>query len=371
MSGARHGTITDADVAELRSRIGVERTIPQYNEFASADGIRHFAQGIGDDNPLWTNRDYAAHTRYGRLVAPPCFLSSCGMPRSIGMPGVHALYTGSDWHFERPVLEGERIETSVLLRALDEKQGDFAGRQFHEIDEAVYRTGDGEVVARLKSHCMRTDRSKARERGKYNKIEQHTYTDDELEAIGRAYDDEILRGAEPRYWDDVEVGADVPPIVKGPLTLTDMVGFLMGWGGMFVRPHGIGHRWRQRHPAAYTKDQLGVPDVPERVHWDNDAARAAGAPAAYDYGPQRIAWVAQVMTNWMGDDGFLTELSVEVRRFNLVGDTTWCSGSVTDKWRSDSGAPFVRCTLIATNQDSVVTATGHAVARLPARPGGG
>jgi len=38
------------------------------------DAIRHFAMGLGDDNPLWHDRDYAASTKWGGLIAPPTFL---------------------------------------------------------------------------------------------------------------------------------------------------------------------------------------------------------------------------------------------------------------------------------------------------------
>jgi hypothetical protein len=153
-------------------------------------------------------------------------------------------------------------------------------------------------------------------------------------------------------------------VVKGPLTVTDMIGWLQGWGGMFIRPHGIGHAWRRRHPAAYTFDPLGIPDVPERVHWDSEFARAAGAPAAYDYGPQRIAWLGQLVTNWMGDDGFLCELDIEVRRMNVVGDTTWCRGEVVERSLED-GRALVRCRVEAVNQRGEATAYGHAVVALP------
>ena len=77
---------------------------------------------------------------------------------------------------------------------------------------------------------------------------------------------------------------------------------------------------------AFIPNDQGVPDVPERVHWDEDFARRVGVPTSYDFGPQRVAWLAQVVTNWMGDDGFIVSFRGEVRRFNLVGDTHWLQG---------------------------------------------
>ena len=60
-------------------------------------------------------------------------------------------------------------------------------------------------------------------------------------------------------------------------------------------------------------------------------ARAVGVPGAYDYGPERVAWLGHLVTNWMGDAGFLRRLNVRVLRHNLIGDATWCRGAVTGK----------------------------------------
>jgi acyl dehydratase len=368
-AGAGHGQITDEAVAELRERIGAERPLKsQYHEYASPDAIRHFAHGIGDLNPLWTDPEHGAASRYGTNVAPPCFLCSCGMPRSVGLPGVHALYTGSSWRFERPVRVGERIHTSTQLAELSEKEGRYAGRQFLEVDEAIYRNEAGETLATLRSHCMRGERDRARSKGKYDDLQAAAYTPEEIEAIAAEVEAEEIRGGDPRYLETVAVCDELPQVVKGPLTVTDMNGWLLGWGGMFIRPHGIGHRWRRRHPAAYTLDARGVPDVPERVHWDTEFALRSGLPAPYDYGPQRIAWLSQVFTNWIGDDGHLAELDVEVRRLNLVGDTTWCRATVVD-CRLEGDRGLVECSLRAENQRGEETAKGRALVQLPRRPG--
>src|SRR3546814_11108557 len=47
-----------------------------------------------------------------------------------------------------------------------------------------------------------------------------------------------------------------------------------------------------------------------------------------------------LMTDWMGDDGFLRRLNVRVRDHNLLGDATWCKGTVTAK-RVEEGQAIV------------------------------
>ena len=49
----------------------------------------------------------------------------------------------------------------------------------------------------------------------------------------------------------------------------------------------------------------------------------------------RTNWLAHLITNWMGDDGFLKRLRAELRLFNVLGDTTWLKGKVTQKYIKD------------------------------------
>ena len=127
---------------------------------------------------------------------------------------------------------------------------------------------------------IRTEREKAQEKGKYNDIEFRRYTDDEIDAIDAQYaaQAESRRGAEPRFWEDVTVGDDVGPMVKGPLTVTDMVCWHVGMGmGLYgVRALDLAARNRRRIPRFFHRDEQNVPDVMQRVHWDPEFAAQVG-----------------------------------------------------------------------------------------------
>jgi acyl dehydratase len=220
------------------------------------------------------------------------------------------------------------------------------------------------VVAEADSWCFRTERDTARERAKYGRVEPYRYGDEELARIRRAYRDEVIRGATPRYWDDVQVGEPLPEVVKGPLTVTSIVAFVQGWGSLYVRAHGLAFDLFDRHPALGIPNAFGVPEPPERVHWDDALARAVGVPAAYDYGPERVAWLGHLVTNRMGDAGRLARLHVQVRRHNLLGDTTWCRGTVTGRALVE-GRGEVTLALTAVNQRDETIAAGQAVVVLP------
>ncbi len=57
---------------------------------------------------------------------------------------------------------------------------------------------------------------------------------------------------------------------------------------------------------------------------------------------------------------------VELRRFNVVGDTTWCKGKVTAK-RQEDGESLVDLEIWGENQRGEQTTKGSATLRLPSR----
>src|SRR6478672_1349805 len=103
----------------------------------------------------------------------------------------------------------------------------------------------------------------ARERKKYDDTELRPYTDEEIDEIDAQYDRERARGSEPRWFEDVEVGDAVGPIVKGPLTVTDMVCWHSGMGmGLYgVKPLRLAHQNRKRIPRFFHRDEYNAPDV--------------------------------------------------------------------------------------------------------------
>ena len=167
------------------------------------------------------------------------------------------------------------------------------------------------------------------------------------------------------------MGDTVGPMVKGPLTVTDMVCWHVGMGmGLYgVKPLRLGYENRTRIPRFFHRDELNVPDVMQRVHWDPEFARRSGNPSTFDYGRMRETWLIHLCTDWMGDDGWLWKLDCEFRKFNYVGDTQWLSGTVTNRYLAD-GRPAVDIDLQAVNQRGELTTPGHATILLPSREHG-
>jgi acyl dehydratase len=353
-------TITEEALGALRARLGrpVRRPEP-YIEVATRDAIRHWAHGIGDRNPHWA----------AARQAPPTILFA--MDRIVsgyvgGLPGIHAMYGGTDFRWRRPIHEDDRLAGDSVLLDLEEKPSAFARRAIKQTYRTTFRDAAGAAVCEADSWCFRTERDTARERAKYTPAEPHRYSSEEIERIRESYASEEIRGATPRYFEDVKAGEALPEVVKGPLTVTSIVAFVQGWGSLYVRAHGLAFDLFERHPALGIPNAFGVPEPPERVHWDEALARAVGVPGAYDYGPERVAWLGHVVTNWMGDAGMLARLAVQVRRHNLIGDTTWCRGTVASTAVVD-GRGEVTLALTAVNQRGETIAAGQAVVILPRR----
>ena len=357
---SRFPTISDEALGALRALVGKEIRRPEpYVEVATRDAIRHWAHGIGDRNPLWA----------AARLAPPTILFA--MDRIVsgyvtGLPGIHAMYAGTDFRWRRAVREGDRVLGRSVLLDLEEKASTFARRAIRQTYRTTFVDDAGAIVCEADSWCFRTERDTARELQKYRALEPHRYAPEEIERIRRAYAGEAIRGAAPRYWEDVTVGEPLPEVVKGPLTVTSVIAFVQGWGSLYVRAHGLAFDLFERHPALGIPNEFGVPEPPERVHWDADLARAVGVPAPYDYGPERVAWLGHLVTNWMGDAGTLARLNVQVRRHNLIGDTTWCRGRVAAKTVLEARGE-VTLDLVAVNQRDETIAQGKAVVVLPRR----
>ena len=386
------GKITDEGVARLRERIGVPEPwpLPPHYKRPNVDSFLHVAEAYGDDNPLWCDPAYGEKTVWGGPIASPVMVGGdtlIGEDEVSAVPedkrdlmkgdplrGVHAFYSASAREWWAPLRPDHRVFRRNAAVAVLDKASEFAGRAIHEWSANVFQADDGTILSGQYRLMIRTEREKAQEKGKYKDVEFRRYTDDEIDAIDAQYvaQGESRRGSEPRFWEDVAVGDVVGPMVKGPLTVTDMVCWHVGMGmGLYgVRALDLAARNRRRIPRFFHRDEQNVPDVMQRVHWDPEFARKSGNPTTFDYGRMRETWLVHLCTNWMGDDAWLWKLDCEFRGFNYVGDTQWLRGTVTEKFLADGDRPAVHLDLRAESQRGELTTPGHATILLPSRQHG-
>ena len=289
-------------------------------------------------------------SRYGRLVAPPALFyavawGSWDLRHGQGLPGVHGLHSGDGWRFFQPVLDGDEIHATKTLVRIDPMEGRMAGNKtMIQADEIRFYNQRDELVAIQIMPIIRVEREESKKRGKNSGRQKMTYTVEEIAAIDKEMGNETPRGATPRYWESVNVGDALDPVVKGPLTLPDMVAWLLGIGSPHVRSGKYWLRYRQNSPKVAIVDPTsGIPQAIERVHWDDWMAAEIGMPAAYDYGSQRGGYATYFATNWVGDDGWVADMDFRYRGMVFNGDTFRMTGEITDKWRgAKTGTGYVK-----------------------------
>ena len=133
------------------------------------------------------------------------------------------------------------------------------------------------------------------------------------------------------YFEDVQEGAELPTLRKDPTT--QQLVMYAGASGDFYE-----------------------------IHYDQDFARAQSLPGVIIHGALKSAWVAQVVTDWMGPAGTLQAFSVRYRDMDVPGDTLTCTATVVEK---DDALGTVRCEIALTNRAGGVTTTGDATVQLP------
>ncbi len=367
--------ITDEGLDGLRRRLNVpiENTLEPWCHEATRDAIRHYAHGIGDDNPLWCDPDYAAKSSHGGIIALPSFLFATSRIISGyvgGLPGIHAMWSGADWTWHKHVRRNDVISTEAHLKDIIEHQTRFAGRAIQQIYHVDFFNQHGDLVAGADSWCFRTERDHAREQGtKYRDVKARPprrYSAEELAEAYKHYADERIQGPRPRHWQDVLEGEALPVMMKGPMTVTGFIAYAQGWGGLYIRANKLAWKQIDAHRGLGIPNRFGIPDCPERVHWEEEFALEVGAPGAYDYGPERCSWLTHHLTNWMGDDGFLRRATCKIRRHNPAGDMLFIKGRVMRKF-VENGRHLVEIEQEARNQDDELSILGTGIVELPSR----
>lgn len=364
--------ITDEDVAYMKSFIGESAVVVQWNEEASTDSIRHYAWGIGDENPLWLSDSYAQTTRYGTRIAPPTFLYSvCDAEVAMGMSeGIQAIHLGADLDFRRPIRLGERVRARAFVEDVRERVGRRSGRLVEQVGRTDYFVGE-ELVGIVRNTIVCVARSSDGQR-MHEPRDPHVYTDEEKEQIRAAILAEEIRGQRTRFAETVSIGDVVPQVVKGPLDLITMTAYYAGAIGT-AGYRGVETRVRQQErvrngdPSAPTNlgpEHFLSEPFPSLGHQDAAMAHAIGMPGAYDNGNQRVSWMAHCVTNWMGDDADLVSLSVRIKQPGVFGDTQWIGGGVTRVFHDEIHGACAEVTVKAINQLGVETTSAVAVVSL-------
>lgn len=262
---------------------------------------------------------------------PPWVLTAIEVTNAArdGMPGLHAWFQGTTLVWYRPILMGDWLDSKGILTDVRRVRSRTTKEAVIQEYENIGFNQRGEVVGRMFTSWHWAERQTSREVARNQEMRGLAfYTPEDLQRIREDYKKEVRRGDVPRFWEDITIGEELPPVVKGPTSQAQRVvgesgpvGF-MGHGDPGDWSHGHRYVFKlfQRHPGLPFVNEWGIPEVPVVIHNSHERCqRYLGLPGAYDAGYQRINWAVHLLTNWMGGHGFLHKLTIRFPTFNING----------------------------------------------------
>ena len=265
--------------------------------------IKEFARAIGDDNPAYLDDRVGEASEWGDIIAPPTFMTTFREAagdggeflRELGTDISRLLHGEQEFEMHRPIRPGETFVCRSRVTDIYEKTG-RSGAMGFVVRETAVTDRANEIVATIRSDHGGAAMKYAR-----------------------------------TYLDDVKVGDELPPVVKGPLQQIQLTRYA-GASGDF-----------------------------NPIHQDHEFAKAAGMSDVFAHGMLSMGFVGQLVTDWAGA-GNVRKLGVRFAGIVRLKDTITCRGRVLGKAKD-----LVDLEIWAENQRGEKVVTGKATVTLPPR----
>ena len=137
------------------------------------------------------------------------------------------------------------------------------------------------------------------------------------------------------YYEDVQVGDELPRLVKGPVTHLQLVRYA-GASGDF-----------------------------NPLHTDPKIGEALGIGGIIAHGMLIMGFVGQLLSDYVGPAA-LRKFGVRFKGMTRIGDEITCTGTISEKYEAD-GEARIAGKVQAADQNGDVKVTGTFVAALPRR----
>jgi hypothetical protein len=326
--------ISDAQLKELQATVGEVHQLHPWHRVATRDAIWHFAAAVGDDNPLWSDAEYASRSVHGSVVAPPSYFYTCdrglarpgeadlATVRDALLPDVPSLWMRSRWSWSGRLREDQSVFSEWTLNSVTRRSD---GESVRQTERFTHKDESGAVLAVEEREVLRrAPRDGAGAPGPQRPI-QRSWSEEMLYK-----DDTARRGSAELERASLRLGDPLGKLTKGPLTLMNLVNWLAGWGSPMAYTNRLLWEYLKLHPASAVPDTiLGVPEPREVHHLTGDGARGVDFARGYDFGAQRIAWMIQLLTDWGGDNALPRSLDAKLLAANPIGQVAYVTGSVT------------------------------------------
>ncbi len=373
----------DRFIQDSSKLVGSEATdVPMGWSEVDWPAIRRFTSALGDRNNLYFDPVYTLRTRYQSLLAPPSYLAGVRTPTASGTftgetdYGLAAMQSGVEFEWFDVIRLGQKLKNTLTLTGVKEgKRTAFKGKRTAELScDATYSGFYEGLIGKAKGNMTFVPFESGKEL--FLDREVYAYSDKEIEKITAELDNVIKtppRGMVPLYWGaDVKVGDELPQLVKH-ITYDGLSQWTVAEGKERLRANLILQNLKNMPNRVVTNPTTNWPywDVYSCAD-DINSCRAGGYNAPYARGLHLACLASQLLTNWMGDDGFLRSLKMEFSVPNtlLYGDTMWIRGKVADKYKEKVGGEEYRAVDVSVeeiNQLGETIGKGSAIIYLPDR----
>lgn len=388
--------MTDAvlDCSDLDQHMGKPMAPARMKEPLHNNDFRRWVQAMHYPNLLHYDQDFAAEGRYGRLVAPQSFAVAAddghgAVPACVGkIPDSHLIFGGDEWWFYGPkVFGGDQLTNEKIPFDYSVKDTKFAGPTCFQRGDNNYYNQDGDFIAKQRSTTIRYRADLALEMGAIKDSEDDpVWTPEQLDELEDKKYEYIKMmhdlGHGKRYWDDVQVGDELPVRVIGPHSIasfaTEWRAYLFTiWGGTHRPGMNMEDFGFTKEMAGHENDPVMERDNPEwtdgayfgpsRGHLFPQFARKIGMPRGYGYGASMGAWILDYLNGWAGEWGQVVHCNSSYRGPAFTGDATIMTAKIIDKKVDEEGRNIVQMDCKMTNQLGNTMATARAEVELPTK----
>jgi len=382
------------DCSDLDQYMGKPMKSSSLKEPVRNSDIRRWVQAMHYPNLLHYDHDFAAVSRFGRLVAPQSFTIAAAeghgaLAACVGqIPGSHLIFGGDEWwFFGACIFDGDKIVHEKIPFDYVVKETKFAGPTCFQRGDNNYYNQYGDLVARQRSTGIRYRPDLAVEMGALTGAEDPEWTEEQLAEIEERKVEYInmmhALGHGKRDWNEVSVGDKLPVRVFGPHSVasltTEWRAYLFTiWCGVHRRTDldmdALGFTGPMAGKEQDPVLELDNPEQtdgayigPSRGHLFPRWARYIGMPRAYGYGASMGAWILDYLCGWGGEWGNLLHSNCSYRAPALCGDITITNGTIVDKKIDEQGRSIVQVDVKMTSQLGAVMSTAKAEIELPKR----
>jgi hypothetical protein len=288
--------------------------MPREPQPYTVEQIRAYNHKWDPYNPLFNDPAYAKKAGYDGLPALPGFVgrgggAMLGFPKDVA-DAFYYTNDGTDISLARPIVSGDILKDAGETNEIrDLTEPGSQVRMWYLGGTGTMTDLQGNVVVTATGNTR--DCYKKRDDGGppldfsenmsqwYDDFPPAHYTTDaDWDTIRSLWDQEVIRGADTLYWEDVEVGTFVPKTCSGPITYMDMIAWY-GNNNLLSRkflknPDNLKTCFRDANGNYLFETALhlgGRNDPKGRMAFYNDTA---------------AHHVCRAVTNYIGDRGYVT-----------------------------------------------------------------